>query len=198
MSILIRSSRASQLANVPPAKSLALKKGAQVLLLANLNIKRKRRHTRRRGGERAADMPSTEGLVNGSRGVIVDWVDRDLVPLDDKLDSTQAGTTQKRKVAGGAFGGEEWREKAAEEWADKQDAEVFPLVYFATGAQGAWAFVPHSRSGLTILTRQLSFGRIPGVLISTRRTRLRGRNCLCSWHGKSSRTGSPAPAPCLC
>ncbi|POY71024.1 hypothetical protein BMF94_5949 [Rhodotorula taiwanensis] len=110
-----RTVMAERLANVPPAKSLALKKGAQVLLLANLNIK--------------------QGLVNGSRGVIVDWVDRDLVPLDDKLDSTQAGTTQKRKVAGGAFGGEEWREKAAEEWADKQDAEVFPLVYFATGAQ---------------------------------------------------------------
>ncbi|GAA5988260.1 hypothetical protein JCM10908_002134 [Rhodotorula pacifica] len=104
-----------RLANVPPAKSLPLKKGAQVLLLANLNVK--------------------QGLVNGSRGVIVDWVDRDLVPLDDKLDSTQAGPSQKRKVAGGAFGGEEWREKAAEEWADKQAVEVFPLVYFATGAQ---------------------------------------------------------------
>ena len=74
--------------------------------------------------------------MNGSRGVIVDWVDRDLVPLDDKLDSTQAGPSQKRKISGGAFGGEEWREKAADEWADKQAVEVFPLVYFATGAQG--------------------------------------------------------------
>lgn len=80
--------------------------------------------------------------MNGSRGVIVDWMDRDLVPLDDKLDSTQAGPSQKRKVSGGAFGGEEWREKAADEWADKQAVEVFPLVYFATGAQGKFSVPP--------------------------------------------------------
>lgn len=92
--------------------------------------------------------------MNGSRGVIVDWVDRDLVPLDDN--STQAGPSQKRKVSGGAFGGEEWREKAADEWADKQAVEVFPLVYFATGAQGEFFDSSNNESTRTLMELALT------------------------------------------
>jgi hypothetical protein len=77
-----------------------------------------------------------EGLVNGSRGVIVDWVDRDAMPVDSDSDEpVWPGQTQRKSAGGGMFGGEEWREKAAELWADKQGVEVFPLVYFATGKQ---------------------------------------------------------------
>lgn len=119
--------------------------------------------------------------MNGSRGVIVDWVDRDLVPLDDKLDSTQSGLAQKRKIGGGAFGGEEWRQKAADEWADKQATEVFPLVYFATGAQGELVTGRKPCTmGLTGLTKQSSSVRTRGASTLIRRTRWPGLSCLCS------------------
>ncbi|GAA5936423.1 hypothetical protein JCM10213_000315 [Rhodosporidiobolus nylandii] len=112
-----------RLANVPPPQTLQLKKGAQVLLLANLDVK--------------------GGLVNGSRGVIVDWVDKDDVPIDAEDDERLLpNPTQKAGVRGGAFGGEEWRMKAADEWADKQKEAVYPLVYFATGRQ--LIIKPHS------------------------------------------------------
>lgn len=86
------------------------------------------------------------GLVNGSRGVIVDWVDRNDVPLDAEDDErNMPGPTQKGGPKGGAFGGEEWRMKAAEEWADKQGEPVYPVVYFATGKQRA---LPPSQSAV--------------------------------------------------
>ncbi|GAA5824525.1 hypothetical protein JCM11251_000458 [Rhodosporidiobolus azoricus] len=112
-----------RLSNVPPTATLQLKKGAQVLLLANLDVK--------------------GGLVNGSRGVIVDWVDRNDVPLDAEEDERSVSARlQHGGPKGGAFGGEEWRMKAAEEWADKQGEPVYPVVYFATGKQ--LIIKPHS------------------------------------------------------
>lgn len=51
--------------------------------------------------------------------------------------------TQKPGVQGGRFGGEEWRAKAAEDWADNQKDTVFyPVVYFATGKQRAFLLLP--------------------------------------------------------
>jgi len=60
-----------------------------------------------------------------------------MVPFEGVKDgaSRQGGPTGRSR--GGAFGGEEWREKAADEWADQQEDEVFPLVYFASGVQRA-------------------------------------------------------------
>lgn len=82
--------------------------------------------------------------MNGSRGVIVDWVDRDLVPVDDPSGINQPGAAPRRTLTGGAFGSDDWRAMAADVWADKQEAEVFPLVYFATGTQGVSVRAPRS------------------------------------------------------
>lgn len=88
---------------------------------------------------------SAGGLVNGSRGVIVDWVDRELVPLDEG--GQGSGQRNGAGRGGGGFGGEEWRAQAASLWADQQKDEIFPIVYFATGRQGASAsLLAHLRS----------------------------------------------------
>jgi len=92
-----------KLKDTPPNPALRLKTGAQVMLLANLDLPR--------------------GLVNGSRGVIVDWI------------SAAAGPGRPANTigGGGAFGGEEWRERAAREFMDNQEEDLLPVVFFATG-----------------------------------------------------------------
>lgn len=98
-----------QLKDVPAAPMLQLKSGAQVLLLANLDI--------------------TAGLVNGSRGIIVDWI-----PAADAKKEEEGASLKKGGGGGGAgFGGEEWRDKAAQEWVDRQREEFLPMVFFACG-----------------------------------------------------------------
>ncbi|GAA5927655.1 hypothetical protein JCM1841_006074 [Sporobolomyces salmonicolor] len=106
-----RSIMKERLNAVPAQEILKLKKGAQVLLLANLDVKR--------------------GLVNGSRGVIVDWIPRNLVPDVDTSISANGGKAGKA----GKIGSEEWRQRAADEFMDEQKDDVYPVVFFACGEQ---------------------------------------------------------------
>ncbi|GAA5952397.1 hypothetical protein JCM21900_003803 [Sporobolomyces salmonicolor] len=110
-----RSIMKERLNAVPAQEILKLKKGAQVLLLANLDMKR--------------------GLVNGSRGVIVDWIPRNLVPDVDTSISANGGKA-------GKIGSEEWRQRAADEFMDEQKDDVYPVVFFACGEQVV--IQPHS------------------------------------------------------
>ncbi|GAA5953293.1 hypothetical protein JCM3765_007464 [Sporobolomyces pararoseus] len=100
----------SRLDSTPASKLLKLKVGAQVLLLANLDVK--------------------GGLVNGSRGVIVDWVDA------SEVEPTIAeGTGPKKPGGSGRVGTEEWREKAADSFIESQEEQCFPQVIFANGRE---------------------------------------------------------------
>ncbi len=92
-----------KLKDTPPNPALKLKTGAQVMLLANLDLPR--------------------GLVNGSRGVIVDWISAAAAP----------GRPAHTLSGGGSFGGEEWRERAAQEFIENQEDDILPVVFFATG-----------------------------------------------------------------
>ncbi|GAA5935910.1 uncharacterized protein JCM15063_001846 [Sporobolomyces koalae] len=106
-----------RLNQTPAAKNLKLKRGAQVLLLANLDVK--------------------GGLVNGSRGVIVDWVSASDVPDPEDLLASPTKNGKRLKNAGGAgrVGTEEWRIKAADQFMDEQDKVFYPLVVFASGKE---------------------------------------------------------------
>ncbi|KAM0753929.1 hypothetical protein T439DRAFT_167351 [Meredithblackwellia eburnea MCA 4105] len=78
------------------------------------------------------------GLVNGSRGVIVDWVPMDQVDANPTAEGGDQQPPSQKKgpakpVRGGNFGGEEWREQAANEWEDHQPKSMLPLVFFACG-----------------------------------------------------------------
>ena len=98
-----------------------------------------------------ADSKSTEGLVNGSRGVIVDWIARGDTYAPE-LSESQDGTAKmepggsyrlnggrslapkkKTGAGGGGFGGEDWREQAADDFMDKQVEQFCPVVLFAVG-----------------------------------------------------------------
>ncbi|GAA5908707.1 hypothetical protein JCM5296_002682 [Sporobolomyces johnsonii] len=105
-----RSIMKERLSALPAQQTLKLKKGAQVLLLANLDMKR--------------------GLVNGSRGVIVDWVPRHLAPNVDTISANGGKGAQRRWI-----GTEEWRQRAADEFMDAQKDDVYPVVFFACGEQ---------------------------------------------------------------
>lgn len=72
--------------------------------------------------------------MNGSRGVIVGWVSAQDVPDEESI---SAANGQGKKPGGvGRVGTEEWRQKAADEFMDKQDKVFYPLVFFACGKEG--------------------------------------------------------------
>lgn len=74
------------------------------------------------------------GLVNGSRGVIVDWVRKGEEPLEhESLAGVRNAAEQSRNRGRGGFGSEEWRETAASDFMDKQLEAYLPVVFFAVG-----------------------------------------------------------------
>lgn len=101
-----------QLRDVPAVERLELKIGAQVMLLANVDIK--------------------QGLVNGSRGIIVDW--RPTSEADDSLENAKKRKGKGSSGQGGGMGTEDWKEGAADDWKDSQAEGVLPVVCFANGA----------------------------------------------------------------
>jgi ATP-dependent DNA helicase PIF1 len=106
--------RFAQLKDVPGQPKLHLKLGAQVLLLTNLDPE--------------------AGLVNGSRGVIVDWI---RASEARQQEAAMPGPARRKGAAGAGFGGEEWRAKAADEWVEKQGDDMLPVVFWACGATSA-------------------------------------------------------------
>ena len=96
---------------MPASETLQLKKGAQVMLLANVDL--------------------SNGLANGSRGVVVDWI-----PYKEAL--KEAPPDGRTNRSGGGFGSEEWRERAVNEFIDEQESEMVPVVFFATGVTCAF------------------------------------------------------------
>jgi hypothetical protein len=97
------------------------------LLLANLDLKGKLSLVL--SFFCAAHALQSAGLVNGSRGVIVEWIPpAEAGPLESKT-----GGPSNQKRAGGGFGSEEWREQAANEFIERQGEEFYPVVFFAVG-----------------------------------------------------------------
>lgn len=88
--------------------------------------------------------------MNGSRGVIVDWI-----PAAEIPDEVALGGTSKGKTPGGSgrVGTEEWRQKAAEAFMDQQQNEMYPLVFFASGKESEPSILPNI---LTWDTRMLA------------------------------------------
>lgn len=133
-----------QLKDIPAEVTLNLKKGAQVILLANIDVK--------------------GGLVNGSRGVIIDWIDA--AEADRAANAIQSDPKSKKK--GGQFGGEEWKAQASSEWLEAQSEDKFPIVLFAAGITSRSCRAKVFAVKLIPLRLKPLFDLIRGVGISTK------------------------------
>ncbi|KAK4700308.1 ATP-dependent DNA helicase PIF1, partial [Phenoliferia sp. Uapishka_3] len=98
-----------RLKDVPGQPMVHLKLGAQVLLLTNLD--------------------PAAGLVNGSRGVIVDWIRAS----EARQQEAMVADPRRKSAGGSGFGSEEWRGQAAEAWVEKQRDDMLPVVFWACG-----------------------------------------------------------------
>jgi len=122
-----------QLKDMASPELLQTKIGAQVMLVVNLDPKRELLLDLSSGEGTRADSRSllkTVGLVNGTRGVIVDFVRR---PSDYDLrwnvkDSKNGNKDQ--------VGSDKWKAEASVKFLRQQEHDLIPVVHFGIGKDG--------------------------------------------------------------
>lgn len=93
----------------------------------------------------------TGGLVNGSRGVIVDWVsakdlaqalEEERLRMGPQPASVRTGRMQREEDSKIGVGSEDWRQQRMNEFLDKQKDVMLPRVMFAVGTtrECSWGF----------------------------------------------------------
>lgn len=115
----------------------------------------------------ALPAPLTVGLVNGSRGVIVDWIKKGEEPIEhESLAGVRNAVEQARNRGRGGFGSEEWRETAASDFMEKQLEAYLPVVFFAVGITREFELsLPTSCFALVISRRDESDSfALPGIV----------------------------------
>lgn len=79
-----------------------------------------------------ANVDIKQGLVNGSRGIIVDW--KSVSEPTESIEDPKKGKVKGSSGQGGGMGTEDWKEAAADDWKEAQLGGVLPVVCFASGA----------------------------------------------------------------
>lgn len=79
-----------------------------------------------------ANVDIKQGLVNGSRGIIVDW--KSASEPTESIEDPKKGKGKGSSGQGGGMGTEDWKEAAADDWKEAQPGGVLPVVCFASGA----------------------------------------------------------------
>lgn len=105
------------------------------------------------------------GLVNGSRGVIVDWISAEEVPDEAAFGPIVQNGGPKKSGGAGRVGTEEWRQKAAEDFMDQQEKVFYPLVFFATGQEGQSPYSPSFPDPISVDDSASSLCPFSGIVI---------------------------------